>query len=96
MCDTFVGGDATTNSWYKLEYEEGAACGVVIQDNLEITTAPTFVNTTDVLDENFYRLRFDEYQWVRKIAWRGENNEYPNYIGALKPLLPTGFLIVVQ
>ena len=96
MCDTFVGGDATTNSWYKLEYEEGAACGVVIQDNLEITTAPTFVNTTDVLDENFYRLRFDEYQWVRKIAWRGENNEYPNYIGALEPLLPTGFLIVVQ
>ena len=96
MCDTFVGGDATTNSWYKLEYEEGAACGVVIQDNLEITTAPTFVNTTDVLDENFYRLRLEDYEWVRKNAWTGENGEYPRYIGALEPLPISCSLMIIK
>lgn len=96
LCDTFVGGDATTNSWYKLEYEEGANCGVELIDNINLEEALTFINTTDPFDENFYRLRLEDYAWVRKNAWRGENNEYPRYIGALEPLLPLASLIILK
>ncbi|MBO7299722.1 MAG: hypothetical protein J6V41_07975 [Kiritimatiellae bacterium] len=96
MCDTFLGGDATTNSWYKLEYEEGANSGVELIDNINLEEAPTFVNTTDPTHEDFYRLRLSDYAWVRKNAWTGENGEYPRYIGALEPLLSTGFLIVIK
>lgn len=96
LCDTFVGGDATTNSWYKFEYEEGANSGAVLTDNINLEEATTFVNTTDPTHEDFYRLRLEDYAWVRKNAWTGENGEYPRYIGALDPLLPTGFLIVIK
>ncbi|MBO7299477.1 MAG: hypothetical protein J6V41_06685 [Kiritimatiellae bacterium] len=96
MYDTFLTGDATTNSWYKLEYEEGVDCGVVIQDNFDLTGIPKFVNTTDPTNKDFYRLRLDDNQWVRQNSWRGENNEYPRYIGALEPLLPLCSLLIVK
>lgn len=96
LCDTFVGGDATTNSWYKLEYEEGANSGVELIDNINLEEALTFINTTDPFDENFYRLRLEDYAWVRKNAWTGENGEYPRYIGALEPLPISCFLMIIE
>ena len=96
MCDTFVGGDATTNSWYKLEYEEGANSGVELIDNINLEEALTFINTTDPFDENFYRLRLEDYEWVRKNAWTGENGEYPRYIGALEPLPISCLLMIIK
>lgn len=96
MCDTFVGGNATTNSWYKIEYEEGAECGVVFTDNFDLAAVPVFVNTTDPTHEDFYRLKLVDNQWVRMNAWRGDNLEYPNYMGALEPIPVTGFLIILH
>lgn len=92
LADNFVIGTATAKEWYD------------IGENLEGTNTteyldgmPAFVNTSDPLNENYYRLRVPSAPWVIN-AWVGDDPtspEFPRYIGAVAPQ-PGGFAVRIR
>ncbi len=73
--------------------------------NIKLGEAPAktaFVNTTDPWSPDFYRPKMSRNPtWTGKgFAWTGTGEEgapvYPDYIGAVEPLKPTGFQILIR
>ena len=89
----FLGGPATTFSWYDLKDLTGTNTTITVDTN------PPFVNTTDPLSENYYRLKVPQAPWVID-AWVGDDPSFPDpniprYIGAVEPQ-PGGFAVRIR
>lgn len=89
----FLGGPATGFGWYDLKDLAGTNTTITVDVN------PPFVNTTDPLNENYYRLRVPSAPWVTD-AWVGDDPSFPDpdiprYIGAVAPQ-PGGFAVRIR
>lgn len=67
-------------------------------DDIAIDEPPDWVCTNDLFHADFYR-----YRTLRTatpdlgvLAWRGENNEYPLWIGAKPPLYPSATMLILR
>lgn len=87
-----VGGSATELEGYDL------AAGLDIADNVILAAPPDFVCTNDIYSADFYRYRSNRRQAadIGRLGWRGENGEYPLYIGAVPPLYPRSTLVILK
>ena len=58
---------------------------------------PEFVNLSDPFDPNFARARASRGpDDIGVVGWRGENGEYPLYVGALPPLYPGATMLILR
>jgi len=87
--DVIVTGKATTSEMYNL-FDK-----LTITNNVFLANLPEFVETNDVYSADFYRpkLRLGQDADLRRIGWRGENNEYPRFVGAREPIVRGSFTI---
>ena len=69
-----------------------------ISNNVFLSCLPEFVETNDVYSVDFYRPKFRLGQEadLRRIGWRGENNEYPRFVGAREPIVLGSFRIYLR
>jgi hypothetical protein len=91
----FSGGSAAmqvTN--YQLVGEDG----LFVADNIALASPPVFVRTNDIYHADFYRYRTSRTAAVDLgvLGWRGENNEYPLWIGAKPPLYPAATMLILK
>lgn len=91
----FSGGTAplqVTN--YQLVGEDG----LFVADNLVLDAPPVFVVTNDIRHADFYRYRTSRTAAadLGVLGWRGENGEYPLYIGAKPPLYPESTMLILR
>ena len=72
--------------------------GLFVADNIALAAPPDFVCTNDIYSPDFYRYRTSRSVAVDLgvLAWRGENNEYPHWIGAKPPLYPAATLMILR
>ncbi len=98
------------NAWWASKlvantYDEGVTMNLTVENNIRLGSAPAasaFVDTTDPWSPDFYRPKMSKNPtWTGKgFAWTGTGEEgapvYPDYIGAVEPLKPSGFLILVR
>ena len=82
-------GKATSSAMYNLTDM------LTMTENIFLNELPVFVETNDIYNVDFYRprLRLGQDADLRRIGWTGENNEYPRFIGALEPVVPSSFTI---
>ena len=87
-----TGGSATELATYDL------SGGLVIADNVALAAPPDFVCTNDIYSPDFYRYRSSRTDALDLgvLAWRGENNEYPPWIGAKPPLYPAATVMILR
>ena len=87
--DVIATGKATTSEMYNL-FDK-----LTITNNVFLANLPEFVETNDVYSADFYRpkLRLGQDADLRRIGWRGENNEYPRFVGAREPIVRGSFTI---
>lgn len=90
MGDAFNGGAATEVENYDLE--------PFLADNVRLSAQPDFVCTNDIYSPDFYRYRSSRTDALNLgvLGWRGENNEYPPWIGALPPLYPSAAMMILR
>jgi hypothetical protein len=84
LASDFSGGTALEQDYYKLQAESPDVAGLYIDENIEISVVPEFLETTDIYSENYYSLNSTRFPWVL-----GENFSYgtePAYVGAVKPI----------
>lgn len=62
---------------------------------INLTSAPVFMNTTDVRSPNYYRIKCDSSSWAAKGGYTYEG-AYPRYIGAVEPLVSGGVMLFVR
>ena len=81
--DVIATGMATTSEMYNL-FDK-----LSISNNVFLVSLPEFVETNDINSADFYRprLRLGQDADLRRIGWRGENNEYPRFVGAREPTI---------
>ena len=67
--------------------------GLAVSNNLALTAAPEFLDTTDATSTNFYRLNATRYPWVRTTACGAAGTidkqavfHPATYVGAVEPL----------
>ena len=72
--------------------------GLFVADNIALAAPPDFVCTNDIYSPDFYRYRTSRSVAVDLgvLAWRGENNEYPHWIGAKPPLYPAATVMILR
>ena len=72
--------------------------GLFITDNIALAEPLVFVCTNDIYHADFYRYRTSRTAPVDLgvLAWRGENNEYPLWIGAKPPLYPSATMLILR
>ena len=87
-----TGGNATALATYDL------SGGLVIADNVALAAPPDFVCTNDIYSPDFYRYRSSRTDSLDLgvLGWRGENNEYPHWIGATRPLYPSAAMMILK
>ena len=87
-----TGGNATALATYDL------SGGLVIADNIALAAPPDFVCTNDIYSPDFYRYRSSRTDSLDLgvLGWRGENNEYPHWIGATRPLYPSAAMMILK
>ena len=87
-----TGGSATELATYDL------SGGLVIADNIALAAPPDFVCTNDIYSPDFYRYRSSRTDSLDLgvLGWRGENNEYPPWIGAKPPLYPSASMLILR
>ena len=87
-----TGGSATELATYDL------SGGMVISDNVALAAPPDFVCTNDIYRPDFYRYRSSRTDAMNLgvLGWRGENNEYPPWIGATRPLYPSAAMMILK
>ena len=89
LATDFNGGSAPLNlSQYKLVADSADSVGLYLENNLQLSLAPVFIETEDVFSEDFYRLNSTRYPWAE-----GLNSSYdttPVYIGAMEPVAIAG------
>ena len=87
-----TGGSATELATYDL------SGGLVIADNIALAAPPDFVCTNDIYSPDFYRYRSSRTDALNLgvLGWRGENNEYPPWIGATRPLYPSAAMMILR
>ena len=87
-----TGGSATELATYDL------SGGLVIADNIALAAPPDFVCTNDIYSPDFYRYRSSRTDSLDLgvLGWRGENNEYPLWIGAKPPLYPSASMLILR
>lgn len=87
LAPSLVAGTAPEN------FPDSYSLGLAVSDNLALSAAPEFLDTTDATSTNFYRLNAVRYPWVRTTA-RGASGmidgapvSHPaTYVGAVEPL----------
>ena len=69
-----------------------------ISNNVFLSGLPDFVETNDIYSADFYRprLRLGQDVDLRRIGWRGENDEYPRFVGAREPIALGSFSIYLR
>ena len=67
-------------------------------DDIAIDEPPDWVCTNDLFHADFYRYRTSRTATpdLGVLAWRGENNEYPLWIGAKPPLYPSATMLILR
>ena len=84
LSSDFSGGTALEEDFYKLEASTPDEVGLYVDENVELSRAPDFLETTDVSSENFYRLNSRRYPWVLGSDFTYGTN--PAYVGAVEPI----------
>ena len=81
------GGSATEVSGYDLSK------GLLVEDNFILAAAPEFMST-DPTSPNFYRPKQSKNPtWIGKDKAWTDGDKYPDYIGAVEPIIANGFFI---
>ncbi len=78
--------------------QDGYSDNLTQTDNIVLTEAPVFINTSDVKSDNFYRPKqgANETWAIRGAAWTN-SGAYPDYIGAMAPnYTRAGFTMIVR
>ena len=91
----FNGGTASSQvTNYRLVGEDG----LFVTNNVVLAEPPVFVCTDDVYSADYYRYRTSRTAAVDLgvLGWRGENNEYPLWIGAKPPLYPSATMLILK
>ena len=90
--DVIATGKATESEMYNL-FEK-----LTMTNNFYLANLPVFVETNDVYSADFYRpkLRSGNDVELWRIGWPGENNEYPNFVGAREPLHTNPLSIIIR
>ena len=60
---------------------------------------PDFAETNNLFSANFYRPKATRKEGVfnyGRAGWKGENGEYPEYLGALPPLYPAAAMMILR
>ena len=72
--------------------------GLFVADNIALAEPLVFVCTNDIYHADFYRYRTSRTATpdLGVLAWRGENNEYPLWIGAKPPLYPSATMLILK
>ena len=72
--------------------------GLFVADNIALAEPLVFVCTNDIYHADFYRYRTSRTATpdLGVLAWRGENNEYPRWIGAKPPLYPSATMLILR
>ena len=67
-------------------------------DDLEIDGPPDWICTNDLFHADFYRYRTSRTAAVDLgvLGWRGEDNEYPLWIGARPPRYPPSTMLILR
>ena len=67
------------------------------EDAVFAMNPPEFVDLSDPFDPNFARPRASRGpDDIGVVGWRGENNEYPLWIGAKPPLYPAATMLILK
>ncbi len=90
--DVIATGKATESEMYNL-FEK-----LTMTNNFYLANLPVFVETNDVYSADFYRpkLRSGTDVELWRIGWRGENDEYPSFVGAREPFHANPFTILLR
>ena len=90
--DVIATGAATKSEMYNL-FDK-----LSISNNVFLARLPEFIVTNDIYSADFYRpkLRLEQDADLRRIGWRGENNEYPRFVGAREPIVLGSFTIYLR
>ena len=93
------------NAYYALALNGGTATevpgydlskGLLVENNVVLAAAPVFMST-DPASPNFYRPKQSKNPtWIGKgKAWT-DGGKYPDYIGAVEPLVTGGLILYVR